>query len=135
MEFEDNSTADLTMCAFTTGSRSIDVMGTTGEIKGNFDKNYIKLTEFGKEPEIIDMKGALGVFHMEYDPYGHGGGDKGLIRDLLDLVSGKGQDSPSLTTLERSLESHYVALAAEESRLADGMPVDLKDLIAKSRNY
>ena len=62
---------------------------------------------------------------------GHGGGDKGLIRDLLDLVSGKGQDSPSLTTLERSLESHYVALGHEESRLADGMPVDLKDLIAK----
>ncbi len=35
-------------------------------------------------------------------------------------------DSPSLTTLERSLESHYVAFGHEESRLADGMPVDLK---------
>lgn len=132
MELENQVTADLTMSAFTTGSRSIDVMGTTGEIKGNFDKNYIKLIRFGEEPEVMDTKKDLGVFHMEYDPYGHGGGDKRLIRDLINLINGSNTDNSSLTTLERSLESHYVAIAAEESRLENGQPVMLSDLIARS---
>ena len=68
---------------------------------------------------------------MEYDPYGHGGGDKRLIQDLLRLIK-EGKMSSSLTSLQRSLESHYVSLAAEESRIHGGMPVDMEKFIAQN---
>ncbi|WP_343246361.1 Gfo/Idh/MocA family oxidoreductase [Diplocloster hominis] len=132
LEMEDQVTADLNMCAFTAGSRSMDVMGTLGEIKGNMDQNYIKVTPFGLKPVRYYEKDLLGGVPMEYDPYGHGGGDKRLIQDLIHLIGGKGKTSTSLTSLQRSLESHYVSLAAEESRIHGGMPVDMERFIAEN---
>ena len=131
MEMEDSSTADLTMCAFTAGSRSIDVMGTLGEIKGNLDENYIKVLPFGEKPIKYHAEDLLDGISMEYDPYGHGGGDKRLIRDLINLIKENGETSSSLTTLERSLESHYAALAAEESRVLSGRPVELEKYMSR----
>lgn len=131
MEMEDSSTADLTMCAFTAGSRSIDVMGTLGEIKGNLDENYIKVLPFGGKTMKYHAEDLLDGISMTYDPYGHGGGDKRLIRDLINLMKENGETSSSLTTLERSLESHYVALAAEESRVLSGRPVELKKFMSR----
>lgn len=130
LEMEDSSTADLTMSAFTAGSRSIDVMGTLGEIKGNLDENYIKVLPFGGKTVKYHAEDLLAGLSMEYDPYGHGGGDKRLIRDLINLLNGSGGTSSSLTSLERSLESHYVALAAEESRVCSGRPVEMEKFVA-----
>lgn len=130
LEMEDSSTADLNMSAFTAGSRSIDVMGTMGEIKGNLDQNYIKVMSFGKEPVTYHSENLLGGISLEYDPYGHGGGDKRLLRDVINLIAGTGETSTSLTSLGRSLESHYVALAAETSRIEGGKPVDMGEFVA-----
>ncbi|WP_343246362.1 Gfo/Idh/MocA family oxidoreductase [Diplocloster hominis] len=127
MEMDDGAVIDLNMCAFTSGSRTLDIMGTKGEIKGNFSKNTFKVTVFGEEPVCLDAAKYMGNIKMGYDPYGHGGGDKYLIRDLIDLMRGSHAHSKTLTTLERSLESHFVALAAEESRLNGGGPVELKE--------
>ena len=127
MEMDDGAGIDLNMCAFTSGSRTLDIMGTKGEIKGNFSKNSFKVTVFGEEPVYLDAAKYMGNIKMEYDPYGHGGGDKYLIRDLIDLIQGSHAHSKTLTTLERSLESHFVALAAEESRLNGGNPVELRE--------
>ena len=55
---------------------------------------------------------------------GHGGGDRGLILSFLDYMDGQEADS-TITTLETSVESHLVALAAEESRLTNGAPVEI----------
>ena len=119
------------MCGFTAGSRSIDVMGTLGEIKGNLDENYIKVLPFGEKPIKYHAEDLLDGISMEYDPYGHGGGDKRLIRDLINLIKENGETSSSLTTLERSLESHYAALAAEESRVLSGRPVELEKYMSR----
>ena len=116
MEMEDGTTVTLTMSAFTSiGGRTIKVMGTLGDIQGDMHDNIIKITEFGKESEIIDLG------REEKDFAGHGGGDQMLIEEFVSLLEG-GEGNNTVTTLEASVESHLVALAAEESRLEGGTP-------------
>jgi len=119
MQMESGAVLSLTMSAFTsTGGRTIKVMGTHGDIWGDMSQNIIRICEFGKEPEIIDLG------KQERDFAGHGGGDRGLILSVLDYLEGK-EDNGTITTLETSVESHLAALAAEESRLKNGMPVEI----------
>ena len=116
MEMESGATVTLTMSAFTSiGGRTIKVMGTLGDIQGDMHDNIIKITEFGKESEIIDLG------REEKDFAGHGGGDQMLIEEFVSLLDG-GEVNNTVTTLEVSVESHLVALAAEESRLEGGTP-------------
>ena len=56
---------------------------------------------------------------------GHAGGDAVLVREFIDLVRGEIEMTPTLTSIERSVESHLVALAAEESRLDLGRSIAL----------
>jgi hypothetical protein len=53
------------------------------------------------------------------DLSGHGGGDIKMVEDYLDVLEGKPMPS-AMTTIGRSVESHYVCLAAEESRVKGG---------------
>ncbi len=56
---------------------------------------------------------------------GHAGGDNRLIHDFLEAVR-QGADEDQLKTgIDVSIQSHIIALAAEESRLAGGKPVEL----------
>ena len=122
MQMENGAVLSLIMSAFTSfGGRTIKVMGTNGDLWGDMHNNKIRICEFGKEPEIIDLG------HIEKDFAGHGGGDRGLVLSFLDYMEGKPADS-TITTLETSVESHLAALAAEESRLKGGMPVELAPL-------
>ena len=75
----------------------------------------IKITEFGKAPEVIDLG------REKKDFAGHGGGDMMLIDEFISLLEGK-EVNNTVTTLEVSVESHLVALAAETSRLESGKP-------------
>lgn len=129
MEMEDGAVVDLNMCAFTTGSRTVDIMGTKGEIKGIFSDEAFEIIPLGKSPMVCSTKQQPGGIKIEYDPYGHGGGDKYLIRDLIDLLKGNSVQGKTLTTLEKSLESHFVALAAEESRVNGGTVVELDKFV------
>ena len=120
MELEGGATADYTMTAFTAhGGRDIRVMGTHGELVGDMKKNVIRVMPFGKEEREIDVN------KLSDDFSGHGGGDKVMIEDFLDLVSGRATDMKTVTSIQRSVESHLVALAAEESRLQGGKPVEM----------
>ena len=122
MQMESGAVLSLTMSAFTsTGGRTIKVMGTGGDLWGDMEQNILKIREFGKECETINL-GAL-----QEDFSGHGGGDRGLILSFLDYMEGKPTDS-TITTLETSVESHLIALAAEESRLKDGIPILIEPL-------
>jgi len=98
-------------------------MGTFGEIVGDAEAETVKLTVFGKETEIIDTTPELG------DELGHGGGDWMLVKDLVALfVDGEGE---CRTDINQSVESHIVALAAEESRINGGAVVDVQAKINK----
>lgn len=121
IEFEDGATADYTMAAFTAhGGRTLRVMGTRGELLGDMKANTIRVMRFGQEDEIIDVRRLATSFS------GHGGGDGGLIREFVALERGEIGISGTLTSIGRSVESHLVALAAEESRKKGGMPVNVK---------
>ena len=118
MEFEDGVTVDFQMTAFTGhGGRTIHVCGTKGDIYGDLKDNEVTIEEFGKEPETFAT--------AEGDMSGHAGGDNRLISDFLEAVR-EGADEDKLRTgIDVSIQSHIIALAAEESRLAGGKPVEI----------
>ncbi len=119
---EDGSTIHFTMCAFTEDCyRTFRAMGTLGEIEADMKTNTIRLREFGKAEEVVDLKAMSG------DLKGHGGGDSGIISDLLDMLLEDAPPTQRTTTLKNSMESHYIALAAEESRLAEGLSINLEE--------
>ena len=118
---EDGSTISFTMCAFTESCyRYFKAMGTQGEIEADMLSNIIHVREFGKEEETID------VGKLSSDLKGHGGGDSGIIQDFLEMLLNDAEPNERTTTLEHSMESHFIALAAEESRLHGGQVVDLE---------
>lgn len=123
LNMTDGSTISHTMCAFTaTGSRYAKFMGTRGEIVADMTENTIKITEFGKETETIDVK------KLATDFSGHGGGDNRMVEELLDMIIEGTEPNNRTTSVDKSVESHYCALAAEQSRLAGGKVIDLDTL-------
>lgn len=126
LEFANSVTAAFTMSAFTRDvSRTIKLMGTKGEIHGAMEKNEIEVIDFdsGKAERIslVDMGGHVG----------HGGGDMGLIKDFLRLVREDGK-CQGLTSADRSVQSHFMAFAAEQSRI-DGSIIDLTSFTHRFR--
>ena len=55
---------------------------------------------------------------------GHGGGDTGIVIDLLRLLRGE-QPSKSVCEVRTSFENHLIGFAAEDSRLNRSV-IDLK---------
>lgn len=125
LQLEDQVTASFTMSGFTSGhGRRIHIMGTHGDIIGELDDAHVELTPFGKPTEHFYTTVS------ELAHYGHGGGDMGMIMDVLSLLRGdKGQNS-SITSIQNSVESHVVALAAEESRVRGGELIRISDFAA-----
>ncbi len=98
--------------------RNIHIIGTKGEIKGEFDtKKYVLRTinpkvESGYDEQEFDVEmtgGSSGEFG------GHGGGDLRLIADFCNVLEG-GEKSLSCTDIMDSTKSHVVVYKAEESR-------------------
>lgn len=120
LEFDNTVTAAFTMSAFTRDvSRTIKLMGTRGEIRGAMEKNEIEIIHFGSgKIERISFEDRGG--HV-----GHGGGDMGLIKDFLSLVQSGGSNQ-GLTSASRSVQSHLMAFAAEQSRV-DGKVISIKE--------
>lgn len=119
---EDNTTVSFQMIGFTaTQNRTIRVMGTKGEIWGDLKSWKVHYQIYGKEEQVIDL--ADNNTHIG----GHAGGDAGLMNDMIHLERGDEFDHISLTPIDRSVESHLVAFAAEESRLNDGKVIDMEE--------
>ena len=124
MEFEGGITATFNLSAFTQDCyRTIRVMGAMGEIEGNLDENAVWVRRFGKAPERIELDPISDEFA------GHGGGDSRMVEYLCRLI--REEDSNALTSVDASVESHIMALAAEESRKNGGKAITLKDFEVK----
>lgn len=122
MQMENGVTASLTMCAFTSkGHRYLKVMGTMGDIEADMGANTIEVCRFGDQPQIID------VTKLSDDFSGHGGGDVKMVKEFIEYLANE-ENKKMCSNLEESLESHYVALAAEESRIAQGKSVCVQKL-------
>ena len=121
MQLQDDVTVAFTMTAFSNkGGRCMRVMGTKAEIFADMEKDLITLMPFGGEEEEFDIR------KIATDLSGHGGGDIKMVEDYLDVLEGKPMPS-AMTTIARSVESHYVCLAAEESRLNGGQLIDMDE--------
>jgi predicted dehydrogenase len=124
IEFTGGVTAAFTMTAFThENTRTIKLMGTSGEIRGHMDRNVIEVYEFGRNGdapvETIDTAGP---------DYGHGGGDYGIMKAFTGLVE-KGLHR-EVADVAQSVTAHLLAFAAEKSRL-DGTTIDYPDFVRK----
>ena len=112
IKFENGINAVFKMTAFTDDcGRIMRFFGTNGDLLLDETREIIEVKKFGKEKIIYDK------LLTEKDNMGHGGGDSRMIDTLYDILTGK---ILADTTLEKSLESHLIAFAAEESRLKDG---------------
>ena len=107
MLFDDDLMINFNMCAFTdtSGGRNIHIMGTKGEIKTPIGGDKIEVNVFRQPAEFVPVQDVN-------DEFGHGGGDVMLVRDFYKALCGEELE----TTLERSVESHLMGLAAEKSR-------------------
>jgi predicted dehydrogenase len=118
MRFANGVMANFTMSAFTMEiHRSISLFGTSGEIFGDMEAKTIRLSEFAS--------GSIESIEPGKTKGGHSGGDEGLIADFIRLARAGGGDGRKM--IADSFESHYMAFAAEESRLDDAKTIRLAD--------
>ena len=116
--FDNGVIANLKMMAFTKGGgRIMKFFGTVGEIHYDEAADIISVRPFAGD--TVEYK----VSELTSDLTGHGGGDHRMIDALYDAITGNGGAVD--TSLENSIESHKMALAAEKSRLSGGEAIKL----------
>ena len=118
MQFENGVTATLKMEAFVkNGGRDIRFFGTEGELELREGENTITLKKYFGEDIVWKIS------DLTDDLEGHGGGDHRMVDELYDIMTG--QNPQVATSIDESIESHYMALAAEESRLNGGQLIEI----------
>ena len=126
LNMTDGSTMSFTMSGLSADmGRYARFYGTKGEMVVNMGmdpKDSVIHTTFftpDRKEETID------VMSLSDDFTGHGGGDIVMVEEFADILLGNIKESSSITSLEHSVESHYCALAAEESRVNGGKVIHL----------
>lgn len=116
MTFENGITATLKMEAFVKdGGRDMTFFGTEGELDLREFEDKIVLKKFDGTTKVWKLS------ELTDDLAGHGGGDHRMLDKVYEVMV---LNNPEVdTSIEASVESHYMALAAEESRLHDGQLV------------
>jgi predicted dehydrogenase len=112
LEFDNGVTATFHMNAFTFNvNRTIRVSGTKGEIIGDMEEETIHLYDFNAK-----TKTKVTLNKITENDYGHGGGDYGLMKELI-----KSLRQPEVYTMRSEIgsavASHMVTFAVEESRI------------------
>lgn len=121
---ENDITVSFHVCALTDNmDRWMHICGTKGDIVAR--GNEITVTRFGKMPYIIDVEKLCA------DLSGHGGGDRNLIEDVIKITEKDSAEDFGLTEISRSVESHYMAFAAEKSRKENGRVIDMESFISE----
>ncbi|MFC4994918.1 Gfo/Idh/MocA family protein [Rubritalea tangerina] len=118
MEFDNGTTASLTMTAFDSG-RHLQLFGTKASLRGG---DTVKAEH---ECDIVLRHHKSGdIEKITLDPpeaaegyQGHGGGDYGLMDQLDHIIHGSADQS---SLIEFAIEGHLIGFRAEESRLQQG---------------
>ena len=114
IRFANNVTANFTMSGFTMEThRGITLFGTKGELTGDMENNEIIVKDFSSR--------NIETIAVAKSTSGHAGGDAGFIGDFVNMIRGTGGFGRNL--IKKSFESHYMAFAAEESRLNGGRTI------------
>ena len=114
MTFQNGATAVLEMNGFSDKMfRECHIVGTKGELVGYGTK--LKMHIFGGKTTNV----TAGHLHLS----GHVEGDIRLIAGFVKLICGETTDLTNITTIDATVVSHNIALAAEQSRKQGGAPV------------
>lgn len=114
VKFKNGVTATFNLSAFTDEiSRTIKIMGTKGEIRGHEGKREIEVVKFRSN---VRQDKEVVVHKIEVPVGGHSGGDNGLMNELFRLLESKSVES--LSSGDKSLQSHLMAFGAEEARIS-----------------
>ncbi len=117
INFEDGITATLTMCGLSNIDRETHIMGSMGEIRAYFGKNIIEVYDY----RTNSLANNVTTYQIAHEASGHGGADELLVADFLRVA--RGEKKPD-TAVEISVESHAMAIAAEESRKNGGKVIE-----------
>ena len=125
MEFENGVTATFSLTAQTSAChRSIHIMCEDGEIEADDGRSQILVRRhIANQAESFTER----VLNIRTNASGHGGGDAGIMEDFTASLSAHNPDSRS--SISRSVESHLMACAIEQSRLS-GKVVDMESFRA-----
>jgi predicted dehydrogenase len=119
LRFSNGVAASFTMSAFTMAThRTITLFGTAGEITGDMEDAVIRVKDFStRNTQTIAIAQPAG---------GHAGGDAGFISDFVRMIRGEG--GLGRNAVRNSFESHYMAFAANASRLDGGRTLKVEDV-------
>lgn len=105
--------------------RSVRVIGTKGEIYGEFENNYIRVMTINPDPGKDFELEEIDVSDIEEITSGHGGGDENLTKDFIKFIRGD-KTSISCTTIWDSVAGHEIIFLADKSREQGGALVEVK---------
>ena len=114
MQFENGVTASLKMVFSATEGRRIVLYGEKGEIVLDQRTDNVEIYSYGKTKEVRKISEYANTKDS------HGGGDMGIVNKFYHILNG---ECTEYTSLEESLESHLIGIAAEKSRLDGGKSV------------
>jgi predicted dehydrogenase len=111
MEFPSGISASLTMHGHShEEGRTLRIDGSQASLlaKFSFHRSFIEIHDHrSMEVEVIEFPSTV-------EQVGHGGGDSGIMRDFIHNIHDRKNAGISV---QDSLESHFMAFAAEQSRL------------------
>ncbi|MBN2981612.1 MULTISPECIES: Gfo/Idh/MocA family protein [Cohnella] len=114
IEFKNGVTVTFNLSGFTNKMyRTIKIMCEHGEIRGDDSLNVIEVTRFSSN---MTDRSEQTVIRPAAVSGGHNGGDAGLMADFLEMMENGGQTSRS--SIDKSVESHIMAFAAERARVS-----------------
>ena len=122
MEFENGITATFSLTAQTSACfRQIHIMCENGEIEADGRTQQIVIRHHvSSQADTFEER----TIHIRTNGSGHGGGDDGIMVDFAAVL--KSEESNSRSSISRSVESHLMAFAMEQSRLT-GKTVDMEE--------
>ncbi len=127
MEFEGGCTVSMSMNPFGRPGRRMRLYGTKGELYVDSRDSLLECYSFdelnreGKWVREDFSPEKIGDTIMS----GHGGGDTGIMRDLVKYFR-DGEQTVSISDVRTSYLSHLIAFAAEKSRLT-GKTIDVEE--------
>lgn len=100
--------------------RTIRVIGTKGEIYGEFENKFIDVKLINPQPGKDFDYERVDLSHISGE--GHGGGDKRLTEDFVKFVRGE-EHSVSCTSIFDSVAGHKIIFLADKSRESGGQVI------------
>jgi len=111
--FKNGVTATFHLSGFTNKMhRTIKIMCENGDIYGDDSKDYIIVSHYSSNSKY---EGEVRKVMINNEEGFHGGGDYRLTMDFMDALENKKVELR--TSIDRSIESHLMAYAAEQARI------------------